>query len=97
MIDTDFIANLDKLCLNTVHLPGSDMVLLVLGTSHHLSGYLRPHAAQLMDKCVNMRSIWFERPHKPHFELCNIKVSIVHVTDTSSARKAYGVVRNGSK
>lgn len=49
-----------------MHLPGSDTARLVLGTSHHLSGYLRPHAAQLMDKCVNMRSIWAERPHKPH-------------------------------
>lgn len=60
------ISNLDKPCLNTVHLPRSDTVLVVLGTSHHLSGYLRPHAAWLMDKCVNMRSIWTERPHKPH-------------------------------
>lgn len=59
------ISNLDKLHLNTVHLPGSETARWVLGTSHR-SGYLRPHAAQLMDKCVNMRSIWAERPHKPH-------------------------------
>lgn len=48
-----------------MHLPSSD-VLLVLRTSQHLCGYLRKHAAQLMDKHVNTRSIWAERPHKPH-------------------------------
>lgn len=60
------ISNQDKPCPNTVHLPSSDTAPVVLGTSHHLSGYLRPRAAPLMDKCVNIRSIWAERPHKPH-------------------------------
>lgn len=90
------ISDLDKPHLNTVHLPGSDMVPLVLGTSHHLSGYLRPPAAQLMDKCVNMRSIWAERPHKPHL-IPFWALKYQSVSQCALQIQMYGVVNDGSK
>lgn len=90
------ISDLDKPRLNTVHLPGSDTVPSVLGTSHHLSGYLRPRATQLMDKCVNIRSIWAERPHKPHLiPFWALKYQSVHTTCyRSKCRKKGCATRN---